>query len=418
MLDRPVRAALAPTLSGAGRRLAAWGVPAAAITGAGWLLGVAACVAAGTAHWLLAAGLWLANRVADGLDGPTARATAASDTGAFLDIVADFTIYAGFVVGVAVAVPAARLACVALLAAYYASGTAFLALSSLLERRRQPFGDNRSLRFVGGLAEGTETVLVYVAFCLFHRHAGVIGWTFAAAVAITAAQRVIAGVRLLRTPAPVSAHRHAGRRATRIQEGSACLTRTPTGPQALPAPALTVYWRPGCPYCAGLRRQLRRHQVPADWRNIWQEPAAAAFVRSAAGGNETVPTVVVGARTSTRPGAAALTAAGRRPRARGGSRLAGTAAAAVSPPRQRSATVNAELLVIPGCPHAALAETRLLQALAASGHTDVPVHVQVIDPVSGSVPAFAGSPTFLIDGHDLFDAARAATTYAPAGGDR
>ncbi len=65
--------------------------------------------------------------------------------------------------------------------------------------------------------------------------------------------------------------------------------RSPAG-----APALTVYWRPGCPYCARLRRQLRRHEVPVQWRNIWDDPSAAATVRAVAGGNETVPTVFVG----------------------------------------------------------------------------------------------------------------------------
>ena len=44
-----------------------------------------------------------------------------------------------------------------LLAAYYSSGTALLALSSLTEWRQLPGGDERSLRFAGGLAEGIET---------------------------------------------------------------------------------------------------------------------------------------------------------------------------------------------------------------------------------------------------------------------
>ncbi|MHB1505010.1 MAG: glutaredoxin domain-containing protein [Acidimicrobiales bacterium] len=56
---------------------------------------------------------------------------------------------------------------------------------------------------------------------------------------------------------------------------------------------VTVYWRPGCPYCAALRRGLRRAGLPTAEVNIWTEPEAAAIVRSIAGGNETVPTVVV-----------------------------------------------------------------------------------------------------------------------------
>src|SRR5713226_5661482 len=201
MLDTRMRAVLGPALDATGRRLAAAGVPPAALTGTGWAAGAGACAATAMSAWPVALGLWLANRLLDGLDGPTARAGTASDVGGFLDIVADFSIYAGIILGLAVAVPGARLACVALLTAYYISGTAFLALSSLAERRRQRLGDNRSLRFVGGLAEGTETIAVYVLLFLLPQHATVIVWAFTAVVAITAAQRILTGVRLLRAPA-------------------------------------------------------------------------------------------------------------------------------------------------------------------------------------------------------------------------
>ncbi len=205
MLDTRVRAALAPVLDGAGARLAVAGVRPLPLTATGWVAGVGACLAAGFGQWWVALALWLANRVLDGLDGAVARALGPTERGGFLDVVADFSIYAGFVLGVAVAVPSARLACLVLLGAYYVSGTAFLALSSLLERRRQGAGDGRSLRFVGGLAEGTETVVVYVLFTLFPGHAAVIAWTFAAAVAVTAVQRVVLGVRMLDDLEPLPA---------------------------------------------------------------------------------------------------------------------------------------------------------------------------------------------------------------------
>ncbi len=202
MLDTRMRAMLGPALEAAGQRLAAAGVPPVTLTAAGWAAGAGACAATALRAWPVALGLWLANRLLDGLDGPVARAGAPTDAGGFLDIVADFSVYAGIILGLAVAVPGARLACVALLTAYYISGTAFLALSSLAERRRQRLGDDRSLRFVGGLAEGTETIAVYVLLFLLPQHATVIAWAFTAAVAITAAQRVVTGVRLLRAPAP------------------------------------------------------------------------------------------------------------------------------------------------------------------------------------------------------------------------
>lgn len=201
MLDAPLRRILAPSLDAAGTRLARAGVNPTALTAVGWVLGVGACAAAGLRAWPVALALWLANRLLDGVDGPTARRGIPTDRGGFLDVVADFSIYAGFVVGVAVAEPAARLACVALLTAYYCSGTAFLALSSLTERRRQQLGDDRSLRFVGGVAEGTETIVVYILFTLLPGHAAGIAWGFTAAVGVTAIQRIALGLRLLGTPA-------------------------------------------------------------------------------------------------------------------------------------------------------------------------------------------------------------------------
>lgn len=215
MLDTPLRRAVGPALERAGVRLAQTGLRPGWLTGAGWVLGVAACVAAGTGTWGAALGLWLANRLLDGLDGPVARAGRPTEGGGFLDILADFSVYGGFVVGVAVAEPTARVACTALLAAYYTSGTAFLALSSLLERQRGGGGGSqRSLRFVGGLAEGTETIVAYVLFCLLPGHAALIAWVFFAAVTVTAAQRAVTGVRLLARP-PVCADQSVALPATK-----------------------------------------------------------------------------------------------------------------------------------------------------------------------------------------------------------
>jgi phosphatidylglycerophosphate synthase len=221
MLDSRLRTLTAPALDAAGRRLARAGVPPTALTSAGWAAGAGACAATALRAWPVALGLWLANRLLDGLDGPTARAGGRScEAGGFLDIVADFSVYAGIILGLAVAVPAARLACVALLTAYYISGTAFLALSSLAERRRARLGDERSLRFVGGLAEGTETIAVYVLLFLLPGQAVLIVWAFTAVVAVTAAQRVVIGLRLLREPAGTNAAVLSGGGGTRPRPGN------------------------------------------------------------------------------------------------------------------------------------------------------------------------------------------------------
>ncbi|OIJ94948.1 hypothetical protein BIV25_21485 [Streptomyces sp. MUSC 14] len=62
-----------------------------------------------------------------------------------------------------------------------------------------------------------------------------------------------------------------------------------------------VFWRPGCKYCMRLRIRLGRSARQLHWVNIWRDPAAAAAVRAANDGNETVPTVVVAGRPHTNP---------------------------------------------------------------------------------------------------------------------
>lgn len=67
------------------------------------------------------------------------------------------------------------------------------------------------------------------------------------------------------------------------------------------ATEVRLYWRPGCGFCVNLRRQLEREGVEHQTINIWEDPHAAATVRSVAGGSETVPTVVIGSRALVNP---------------------------------------------------------------------------------------------------------------------
>jgi glutaredoxin-like protein len=68
--------------------------------------------------------------------------------------------------------------------------------------------------------------------------------------------------------------------------------------------AIEFYWRPGCPFCMLLERSLAAANVPMTKRNIWDDPGAAAYVRSVADGNETVPTIRVGDWSIVNPSAA------------------------------------------------------------------------------------------------------------------
>ncbi len=174
------------------------------LTAVGLAFGLAAAVAAGRGAWWWALGLWLVGRVPDGLDGLLARRQgAASDHGGFLDIMADFAGYGAFVLGVAVALPDARVACAALLLAYYLNGSAFLAISGLAEKQaRQVVEGERSLQFVRGLTEGTETITAHAVFALLGAlrpsAVPVAVWVFTALVLVTVGQRVRFGWQVLR----------------------------------------------------------------------------------------------------------------------------------------------------------------------------------------------------------------------------
>ena len=71
----------------------------------------------------------------------------------------------------------------------------------------------------------------------------------------------------------------------------------------------TVYWRPGCPFCASLKLRLRLARIPFDAVDIHQDADAAAVVRSVNDGDELVPTVRVGDTYLSNPGVRQVRAA-------------------------------------------------------------------------------------------------------------
>jgi glutaredoxin len=64
---------------------------------------------------------------------------------------------------------------------------------------------------------------------------------------------------------------------------------------------LVVYWRPLCGFCQRLLEALEAVGIRPELHDIWEEPEAAEFVRSVNGGNEIVPTVVVGGTAYANP---------------------------------------------------------------------------------------------------------------------
>jgi mycoredoxin len=56
---------------------------------------------------------------------------------------------------------------------------------------------------------------------------------------------------------------------------------------------LIMYTTPWCGFCRNLKKQLARDGIEMTEVDIEQDPAAAEFVMSVNGGNQTVPTIVL-----------------------------------------------------------------------------------------------------------------------------
>ncbi len=193
MLDNKVRSWIDPAINQMGKRLASVGVSANTITVFGFISGAAAALAITYEHYYLGLGLLLLSRLADGLDGAVARATDKTDLGGFLDITFDFIFYGMIPLAFVLADPNANaVAGGVLIFTFYATGASFLAFALMMEKRgasEQQRG-SKSLVYTTGLAEATETIMVFVLFCLFPGWFSVIAYCYAALCIATVAARI------------------------------------------------------------------------------------------------------------------------------------------------------------------------------------------------------------------------------------
>ena len=193
MLDRFATALIRPALTTLARGLVSARVGANTITMAGFIVGLFAAILIANYAYLTGATAILASRLCDGLDGAVARQTQATDAGGFLDIALDFLFYASIPLAFAVANPQVNaLASAVLLAAFIGTSTSFLAFAVLAAKRQltsTAFPD-KSFYFLGGLTEATETLMFFIAMCVWPQHFVVLAYAFSALCAITIASRI------------------------------------------------------------------------------------------------------------------------------------------------------------------------------------------------------------------------------------
>lgn len=201
MFDAKIRSLIDCPLDAAGRRLASFGIGADQVTLAGFAIGIGAAIAIATGAFALGLVLIGLNRLADGLDGAVARATASTDRGGFLDIALDFVFYAAVPLAFAIHDPEANgLPAAFLIATFLANGTAFLAFAICAAKRNLTTTDQgaKSFFYVAGIAEGAETIAVFCAFCLWPAGFPWLASGFAVVCAVSATARILAAWRMLR----------------------------------------------------------------------------------------------------------------------------------------------------------------------------------------------------------------------------
>ncbi len=200
MLDARLRRLIDPPLERLSRPLAGLGLSANAASWIGFALGLGAMAAIGGRAYGLGLALLLLNRLFDGLDGAIARRRGVSDLGGFLDIVLDFIVYSGIPFAFALADPAANgVAAAFLIFSFVGTGTSFLAFAIMAAKRglSSDLRGRKSLYYLGGLTEGTETIVALVLACLLPGSFPLIAYVFGGLCWLTTATRIAAARQIL-----------------------------------------------------------------------------------------------------------------------------------------------------------------------------------------------------------------------------
>jgi phosphatidylglycerophosphate synthase len=200
VLDRAARRLIDPVLEQLAVAAQQRSITANQVTVAGFACGLAAMAAIALQSYGLGLLLLLANRLADGVDGALARRNGATDLGGYLDIVLDFIIYSGAAFAFALAQPDHAVAAAFLIFSFMGTGSSFLAFAIFAAKRKLDGEEaaDKSFYYLGGITEGTETILLFVTVLLFP------GWFPAAAYLygtlcwLTTVGRIGAAVQRLR----------------------------------------------------------------------------------------------------------------------------------------------------------------------------------------------------------------------------
>jgi len=202
MLDKYITPIIKPLLTPVVKLLHKRAITADQLTVAGFLIGLLAVPLLALEYWYAALVAIALNRILDGLDGALARyANQSSSAGGYLDITLDFLFYAAIPFGFILANPEQNaIAGSLLLATFIGTGSSFLAFAIAAEKFdiEKPQFKYKSFYYLNGLTEGTETITLFVAFCIWPQHFALLATLFSIACMITIFTRIHGGYHTLR----------------------------------------------------------------------------------------------------------------------------------------------------------------------------------------------------------------------------
>jgi phosphatidylglycerophosphate synthase len=202
MLDKLITPVIQPLLMPLVKLTHKRGITADNITVSGFLIGLLAVPFIVFEYWYAAMVAIILNRLLDGLDGELARfAKQSSSAGGFLDITLDFLFYAAIPLGFIVVNPEQNaIAGSILLAAFIGTGSSFLAFAIAAEKFKleKPQFKYKSFYYLNGLTEGTETIALFIAFCIWPQHFSLLAILFSLACGMTIFTRIYGGYQTLK----------------------------------------------------------------------------------------------------------------------------------------------------------------------------------------------------------------------------
>jgi len=199
MFDSRIRKIIDQPLNKIAGIFVARGISANQITVTSFIIGISTLPLLAFHCYTMALVCILLNRLGDGIDGAVAWQTETTHVGAYLDIVLDFLFYSGVVLGFAFAQPENAVYAALLIFSFIGTGTTFLTFAIFAEKLNLSTNAQgaKSFYYLEGLAEGTETILILCAMCIFPQYFWILALGFAAICILATVLRVTKSIQLL-----------------------------------------------------------------------------------------------------------------------------------------------------------------------------------------------------------------------------